>query len=299
MRFGLVGTGPWAHLTHGPGLVEASDADLVGVWAVLRQGCCVGRGARGHGVRRSRRAVRRRRRGRLRSAAGRPGRAGVEGRRAGKHLLLDKPVALTSAAARELADEASAHGCASVVLFTDRFLENGAAWLTEVGEQEWLGASMIWLGALDSPDSPYRESQWRRDRGAVWDIGPHALSTLIGALGPVVAMRAVSGQGDLTHLVTTHSSGASATATMSLFAPEAAAGRMVGHEVRESPSPARPGWRRPGPRARDQVAETCGPMSQSAPGPGATATRGRDCPASPVRPARPSTRPATPARPPR
>ena len=32
MRFGLVGTGPWATMVHGPGLLEARDADLVGVW---------------------------------------------------------------------------------------------------------------------------------------------------------------------------------------------------------------------------------------------------------------------------
>src|ERR687890_2096698 len=32
MRFGLVGTGPWAEIAHGPGLVVAEDVELVGVW---------------------------------------------------------------------------------------------------------------------------------------------------------------------------------------------------------------------------------------------------------------------------
>jgi len=32
MRFGLVGTGPWATMAHGPGLVAAPGAELVGVW---------------------------------------------------------------------------------------------------------------------------------------------------------------------------------------------------------------------------------------------------------------------------
>ena len=32
MRFGLVGTGPWARRTHGPGLKAASGVELVGVW---------------------------------------------------------------------------------------------------------------------------------------------------------------------------------------------------------------------------------------------------------------------------
>jgi predicted dehydrogenase len=210
MRFGLVGTGPWAHLTHGPGLVDAPDVELVGVW------------------------------GRSPEKAGKladeldttayedldkllddvdavafavppdiQADLALRAAGAGKHLLLDKPIATSSAAARELADEAGANSCAAVVLFTDRFLDGGAAWLAEVGDQEWQGGSMVWLGALDSPDSPYRESQWRRERGALWDIGPHALSTLIGALGPVADIRAVAGRGDVAHLVTTHDSGAS------------------------------------------------------------------------------------------
>ena len=32
MRFGLVGTGPWAGIAHGPGLVAADDVELTGVW---------------------------------------------------------------------------------------------------------------------------------------------------------------------------------------------------------------------------------------------------------------------------
>lgn len=32
MRFGLVGTGPWAGIAHAPGLVACPEAELVGVW---------------------------------------------------------------------------------------------------------------------------------------------------------------------------------------------------------------------------------------------------------------------------
>ncbi|MFL6001337.1 MAG: Gfo/Idh/MocA family oxidoreductase, partial [Nocardioides sp.] len=37
MRFGLVGTGPWATMVHGPGLAEARDVELVGVWGRTRE----------------------------------------------------------------------------------------------------------------------------------------------------------------------------------------------------------------------------------------------------------------------
>lgn len=228
MRFGLVGTGPWAHIAHGPGLVAAPEVDLVGVW--------------GRSPDKARR---------LSDELGVPAFDDLDrlldavdavafavppdvqaelarrAAQAGKHLLLDKPVALSSSAARDLATEAAAHKVTSLVLFTDRFLTAGANWLAAVSGQPWLGASLVWLGALEAPDSPYRQSEWRRDRGALWDIGPHALSTVTGALGPVVDIRAVGGQGDVVHLVTSHDSGASATSTMSLFAPEAAAGRHV------------------------------------------------------------------------
>ena len=32
MRFGLVGTGPWAGIAHGPGLLACPEAELVGIW---------------------------------------------------------------------------------------------------------------------------------------------------------------------------------------------------------------------------------------------------------------------------
>jgi hypothetical protein len=60
---------------------------------------------------------------------------------------------------------------------------------------------MRWFSALQEPDNPFGAAPWRRQRGALWDTGPHALSTLSAALGPT---------------------GATSTATLSQFAPPAA-----------------------------------------------------------------------------
>src|SRR5262245_6292259 len=57
-----------------------------------------------------------------------------------KHLLLDKPVAMTVAAANALRDAATSAGVASVVFFTDRFVEASRAWFREVRATEgWRG----------------------------------------------------------------------------------------------------------------------------------------------------------------
>jgi predicted dehydrogenase len=141
---------------------------------------------------------------------------------AGKHLILDKPVAMDVGAARRLSDAVRARDVASLVFFTDRFAES-AAWMEEVRRTGgWLGGSLRWLAALGTPGNPYAASTWRWERGALWDVGPHALSTLWATLGPITSMDAVAGAHDLAHLVLTHDSGASSTATLSLQVPPAA-----------------------------------------------------------------------------
>jgi predicted dehydrogenase len=76
------------------------------------------------------------------------------------------------------------------------------------------------LAALDAPGNPFTDSPWRREEhGALWDVGPHALSNLTAMLGPITELTAVGGAGDLVHLVVRHESGATSTASLSLFAP--------------------------------------------------------------------------------
>jgi predicted dehydrogenase len=145
--------------------------------------------------------------------------------RAGKHLLLDKPVALSPVAARALQDAASASGVASVVFFTDRFVDSSRTWLQQVQRTEgWRGGWFRSFSSLQQQDNPFGSSPWRWEHGALWDIGPHALSTLTAALGPVTSLTAVGGEGDLVTLVMRHESGATSSASLTAFAPPAAAG---------------------------------------------------------------------------
>ena len=244
MRFGLVGTGPWAAMAHGPGLVAAEDVELVGVWGRRpERAAAIGRelGAPAYGDYRALLddvdavafAVPPDTQAEMALAAA----------QAGKHLLLDKPVALTVGAARALAGAVAEAGVASVVFFTDRFVDTSRAWFDEVRRTGgWRGGWLRWFSSLQQPDNPFGASPWRHERGALWDTGPHALSTLSTALGPVVSLTAVAGAGDLVTLVLSHDSGAVSTASLTQFAPPPATAfeATVWGEAGYSPMPPRP-----------------------------------------------------------
>ena len=212
MRFGLVGTGSWARRTHGPGLNAAAGVELVGVWGrhADKTGALAGElGVAPYGdyaeLLESVDAV----------AFAVPPKVqasmALEAAAVGKHLLLDKPVADSLDDARALADAAADEGIASVVFFTEIQARGG-----------WKGGWTRMLAALDEPGKPLVDSPWRRERrGAIWDVGPHALANLTAMLGPIVELAAVGGAGGLVHLVLTHESGATSTASISLTAPPA------------------------------------------------------------------------------
>lgn len=223
MRFGLVGTGPWAHKVHGPALAGSEAVDLVGVWG--RSPDRAGALATDLGVAAVDDLDRLLEQVDAVAFAVPPDvqvDLAMRAAGAGKHLLLDKPVATDPDRARELASAVETAGVSALVFFTDQFSPSGSAWFAEVGRQEWFGGAVTWLSSLDTPGNPYGASTWRREQGALWDVGPHALATLVATLGPVADLVAVGGARDLVHLVLTHDSGASSTATMSLFAPPAA-----------------------------------------------------------------------------
>jgi predicted dehydrogenase len=141
---------------------------------------------------------------------------------AGKHLLLEKPVALSAAAADELVAAVSDAGVASVVFFTMRFQPDARKWLDElITAGGWTGGHAMWLASALSDDSPFN-TPWRGEWGGLWDVAPHALSLLLPILGPVESVTADSGLGDVTHLILHHPDGVTSTVTVTLGAPPAA-----------------------------------------------------------------------------
>jgi predicted dehydrogenase len=238
MRFGLVGTGHWAKITHAPALASTAGAELAAVWGrdpVAAAALAGEYGARAYSGQAdadfdaflaSVDAV----------ALAVPPHVqaplAVRAARAGRHLLLEKPAALSVADAEEMVTAVERAQVASVVFFTWRFNTEIRAWLTDEQarggwtREGWSGGAGIWLGTSLRADSPFN-TPWRREEGALWDLGPHLVGMLWACLGPVTAVTAVAGQGDTVHLVLRHEAGVTSTVTATQEAPEAAAGVTV------------------------------------------------------------------------
>ncbi|RBY91713.1 gfo/Idh/MocA family oxidoreductase [Blastococcus sp. TBT05-19] len=214
MRFGVLGTGHWARAVHATALAEHPSAELVGVWGRdLAKAKALGAEFEvpGYGdvdaLLAEVDAV----------AIALPpdvqAPLAVRAAEAGKHLLLEKPIALDVAGADRVVDAVRAAGVASVVFFTFRFRTATSTWLTQAGRTRLAGGSGSWLSSLAG--TPFASSPWRQEHGALWDIGPHALSLLVPALGPVVSVQAGAGLRDTVHLVLTHESNSASTVTLS------------------------------------------------------------------------------------
>jgi predicted dehydrogenase len=223
LRFGLVGTGHWARITYAPALASADGIEFAAVWG-RNADAAAGLAAdyhvtAHHDLREFLDAVD------AVAFAVPPdvqARIAVRAARAGKHLLLEKPVAVTAADADALADAVAQARVASVVFFTARFQADVRAWEAEVtAAGGWAGGCAVWLGSAWQPGSPFN-TPWRRDKGALWDLGPHVISLLWASLGPVRSVTAVAGRADVTHLVLRHDGGVTSTATVTLDAPESA-----------------------------------------------------------------------------
>ncbi|MEU6015560.1 Gfo/Idh/MocA family oxidoreductase [Streptomyces sp. NPDC047515] len=226
LRIGLVGTGPWARNTQAPALAAHPGVALSGVWGRRPEAANVLAAAHGTTAYSGETGI-----DELFAASDAIAfavppdvQAPLAARAAatGRHLLMDKPIATTVTGAREIARAAEETGVASIVFCTLRFAAETSAWISEQAALDgWFTARAEWIGALFAPGatSEYAASPWRREKGGLWDVGPHVLSVLIPVLGDVTRLTAARGPSDTTHLILRHTSGASSTVTLALGAP--------------------------------------------------------------------------------
>ena len=223
MRFAVLGTGHWARTVHAAAIAAHPTAELAGIWGRDAQKAAdVGAEFDVPGT------------DDLAALLDRVDAVAVavppdvqvalaeQAAAAGRHLLLEKPIGLSTADADRVVTAVRSAGVASVVFFTFRFQAATTTWLAQAGRTRLAGGAASWLGALAG--SPF-DSAWRREHGALWDIGPHALSLLVPALGPVVSVQAGAGAGDTVHLVLQHETpGVASTVTLSHTVAPLAAG---------------------------------------------------------------------------
>jgi predicted dehydrogenase len=216
---GLVGAGPWAGILHAPMLASGPETTLAGVWA--RRPEAAQALAAAHGTRAA---------GSLEELWDRceavafavppdvQAELATTAARAGKHLLLEKPMALGVAAARELAEAASEAGVVSQLVLTARYTPSGRRFLAQAGGFEAVAARCAYLSGALLDDSPFA-TPWRRRHGALLDVGPHVLDLLEGALGRI---EEVAGRGDplgWSSLTCRHQGGAVSAAELSISLP--------------------------------------------------------------------------------
>src|SRR5689334_20279288 len=131
MRFGVVGTGYWAREIHAAGIAACPDAELVGVWGrdpAKAESVAGAYGARAYAELEAMiEAV-----DAVSFSVPPEVQAELAPRvaLAGRHLLLEKPLAIGLAAADAVLAAVERAGVASMVFFTDRFFPQLESWLS-------------------------------------------------------------------------------------------------------------------------------------------------------------------------
>lgn len=189
VQVGLVGAGPWAELVHAPTLAAGPDTALAGIWA-RRPDAAEALAAR-HGTKAfptfehlvvACEAV---------AFAVPPAVQAVlacTAARAGRSLLLEKPLAEDLDGARRLVDAVEESGVGSQMVLTWRYAEgvrrfvDDAASIRPFGGRALFASGALLGGRFATP--------WRLRHGALLDLGPHMVDLLDAALGPVVDARA-------------------------------------------------------------------------------------------------------------
>ena len=119
----------------------------------------------------------------------------LEALRAGKHVYSEKPIATTTAAARELVDAAAAAGV-SLAGAPDTFLGPPYQEARRMLRDGAIGAPVaVLMSALYKPSEswhPNPEFLYQPGAGPVFDMGPYFLHVLIDLLGPVTRVSALA-----------------------------------------------------------------------------------------------------------
>ena len=218
LRVGLAGAGPWARNVHAPTLAAGPETSLAGVWSRTEESAAALAAVHGVPTFPSFDAL-------LDACeavaiavppAVQPELA-VRAARAGKALMLEKPLAPDVAGAEQIAAAVAEAGVGSLMVLTYRFAPQVRSFLEEAASFDATGGRACFLsGAFLGGD--YARSAWRKESGVLLDVGPHILDLVDAALGPTVGVRAHGDPHGWVGVLLEHESGAVSEVSISCVA---------------------------------------------------------------------------------
>lgn len=219
IRIGLVGAGPWTGRFHAPMVSASPHTTLEAVWARRPEAAAeVTKEYGGVAVETYDELLERV--DAVAFAVPPDVQAAMAPRaaRAGKHLVLEKPLAFTLEDAREIADAVEESGVSAVLMLRNRFTDAGRTFVEAARGSRARGghAQFVTGAALEGNDFA---TPWRIARGAVWDIGPHSLDLLDAAMGRIEEVTATGDPLRWVSLVTRHEGGAIGQVSLSITTP--------------------------------------------------------------------------------
>ena len=225
IRWSLLGAGPWACMTHVPGLARVAAAgriELAGVWSRRQRSREAAAAQLGVSAFDDLDALLA-----LSDAAivcvvpnAQPALA-IRAAQHGCHLLLEKPLALRSRDSAAVAAAVRGAGVCCETFFTLRYDGTVSAWFTAAARETWSHATLRWLTELDYDGSPWKQPGWRGVHGARWDLAPHLLAVALPLFGAVDGVRQhTSVDGLVTRLELDHRCGTFSTIEVAHHHPE-------------------------------------------------------------------------------
>jgi predicted dehydrogenase len=226
---GLVGAGPWADMMYAPMLAAGPETRLAGVWARRPEAAEA-----------------------LATKHGAPAFTGYEAlldaceavafavppdvqatmaaraARAGKALLLDKPIGLTLTEAERLTAAIDEAEVVSQLVLSNRYRPSVRAFLAGAAGFRTAGAQARQVGSV--LEGPFTKT-WRLEYGVVHDVGPHALDLVDAAVGPIEDLTAVGDPTDWVALTCRHTGGAISQVALSGSVPRRGAGRYTSYDL--------------------------------------------------------------------
>jgi predicted dehydrogenase len=138
--------------------------------------------------------------------------------KAGKPLLLEKPIGLTVGQAEALAAAVDAAGVPTQLMLTRRYSTRIREFLAGLGDFPVTGVRGSFVSGAFLPGSPFA-TPWRLRHGAVLDVGPHILDLVDAAAGPIERVEVSGDPQGWTALTTFHASGAIGQVAISSVVP--------------------------------------------------------------------------------